>query len=318
MYGNLFNYWLAQRHMYIKGKNPLRCCASTPKPASLLSTSVSWYPTRARYRKLGVHYWTAIAFALYYFITGWILFEFTQKIIIVFFPAGGSVYLEAFAFSTFILFVLSKQIKLFPFLQAALRVWKHLPCFLPPFSLFWLNQSNYSLPCRRFCVSGSLCLVLYLHSLCFDSTNKNYSLPCRRFYVSGSLCLVLYLHSLCFDSTNKNYSLPCRRFCVSGSLCLVLYLHSLCFDSTNQIVPFRGSACLEAFALFSTSILFVLTQQIKLFPSVVLSIWKPLPCSLPPFSLFWLNKSNYFLPCRRLCVFGSLCLVLYLHSLYFD
>jgi hypothetical protein len=99
--------------------------------------------------------------------------------------------------SAFILFILAKAIKLFPSLQAVLRVWKPLPCSL---------------------------------------------------------------------------------------------LHSLCFDSTNQILLFSagGSVYLEAFALFSTPILFVLTQQIKLFPSLqaVLCIWKPLPCSLPPFSLF--------------------------------
>ncbi len=186
---------------------------------------------------------------------------------------------------------LLKKIKLFPCLQEVLCIWKPLPCSLPPFSLFWLNKSNYSHPCRRFCVFGSLCLILYLHSLCFESTNKNYCLPCRRFCVLEAFVLLSLPSFSLFWLKQSNYSLPCRRFCVFGSLCLVLY-----------------------------SILFVLIQQIKFFSSLqaVLCIWKPLPCSLPPFSLFWLNKSNYSHPCRRFCVFGSLCLVLYLHSLCFD
>jgi hypothetical protein len=62
------------------------------------------------------------------------------------------------------------------------------------------------------------------------------------------------------------------------------------FAKKNQIIPLPagGSVYLKAFALFSTPILIILTQQIKLFPSLqaVLCIWKPLPYSLPPFSLF--------------------------------
>jgi hypothetical protein len=174
-------------------------------------------------------------------------------------------------------------------LQTVLHVWNPLPCSLPPFSLFWLNKSNCSLSCWWFFVFGSLCLVLYLHSLYFDSTNQTIPFPS-----GGSV----YLEAFALFSTSIplfwlykfNHSLPCRRFCVFGSLCFVLYLHSLCFDSTNQIISFPagGSVYLEAFALFSTSILFVLTQPIKLFSCLqaVLRVWKPLPCSLPSFSLF--------------------------------
>jgi hypothetical protein len=137
-------------------------------------------------------------------------------------------------------------------------------------------------------VFGSICLVFYLHSLCFDSTNQ--IIP----YLAGGFvyleAFALFSTSILFVLTQQIKIIP---FPAGGFMYLeafALFSTSILFVLTQQIkiIPFPagGFVYLEAFALFSISILFVLTQQIKLFPSVVLRVWKPLPCSLLPFSSF--------------------------------
>ncbi len=99
----------------------------------------------------------------------------------------------------------------------------------------------------------------------------------------------LFSTSIFFVLTQQIQIIP---FPAGGSVHLeafALFSTSILFILISyQIIlfPAGGSAYLEAFALFSTSVLFVLTQPIKLFPSLqaVLRVWKPLPCSLPPFS----------------------------------
>jgi hypothetical protein len=102
----------------------------------------------------------------------------------------------------------------------------------------------------------------------------------------------LFSTSILFVLTQQIIIIP---FPAGGSACLeafALSSTSILFVLIQQIIiiafPAGGSVYLEAFALFSTSILFILTKQIKLFPSLqaVLRILAPLPCSLPPFSLF--------------------------------